>query len=517
MASIPHSPEDQQFLDDIPSHHILAFRNYANPALFLDNNWICITRLRYFLLDVMPEASTTSQQPPKRVEASSSSASSAPNIKVERVDHSLPKIKREPVTSDLPLAPSIVKTRVLSSERWDKTVSPPNKTGRNLSTCSTDTCSIKRHCFIWKIPMANPFLEAQDHKYAGFGTGLNDFGFDFTSQVTSGSSVAFDFESFDYDALLGDDMDSFIPRSSPTPSGWPTLPAAPPSTPPRASPAVLMDIAANAGEVSPRMPPRIKLHALESNLTFDVLTIGGGVAGAGWRARGSLWMAHSPNPPNSFMGACGICRVMEADWEQWKLVRETLFERATFLHIVPYLNMMLPIMLPVYKRNTTNFHTTYFAGYKLYDVLTGKEGMGGSWVCGRATALASFPNVKEGLVGGVVYQDKYFFLVGRRDLIREDKGERCLVVRAMGIRLSEGNANFLSSFQLPFVLPTSGEIRRALSLAAGLLGSLRVVTFAVAFQLFGVYAKFLGLALPCSLLSCHFFLFVSVPQLRIRR
>ncbi|KAJ7577133.1 hypothetical protein C8J56DRAFT_1061281 [Mycena floridula] len=120
MASIPHSPEDQQFLDDIPSRHILAFRNYsfpaafiqANPALFLDNNWICITRLRHFLLDAMPEASTTSQQPPKRVEASSSSASSAPNIKVERVDHSLPKIKREPVTSDLPLAPSIVKTRV---------------------------------------------------------------------------------------------------------------------------------------------------------------------------------------------------------------------------------------------------------------------------------------------------------------------------------------------------------------------------------------------------------------------
>ncbi|KAJ7577220.1 hypothetical protein C8J56DRAFT_899303 [Mycena floridula] len=403
MASIPHSPEDQQFLDDIPSHHILAFRNYANPALFLDNNWICITRLRYFLLDVMPEASTTSQQPPKRVEASSSSASSAPNIKVERVDHSLPKIKREPVTSDLPLAPSISEKESKRGKAEEKQpasmlietrLSPPNKTVSPLIVDSTEAATSPRapptpapsnviassgsgsddldygpEYYDNQIPMANPFLEAQDHKYAGFGTGLNDFGFDFTSQVASGSSVAFDFESFDYDALLGDDMDSFIPRSSPTPSGWPTLPAAPPSTPPRASPAVLMDIAANAGELTATVyllllllpkPPPIPRYKTPAEEVFGAekrdegnrrTGIGGtsNTLSNGFAPTLTLPIDTSSKSAKLVHGGVRYLQTAVRNWEQWKLVRETLSERATFLHVVPYLSGMLPIMLPVYK------------------------------------------------------------------------------------------------------------------------------------------------------------------------
>ena len=40
---------------------------------------------------------------------------------------------------------------------------------------------------------------------------------------------------------------------------------------------------------------------------------------------------------------------MELDYEQYKLVREALLERKVFLHTAPYLSVMQPIMLPVYK------------------------------------------------------------------------------------------------------------------------------------------------------------------------
>jgi len=40
---------------------------------------------------------------------------------------------------------------------------------------------------------------------------------------------------------------------------------------------------------------------------------------------------------------------MELDYEQYKLVREALHERKVFLHTAPYLSVMQPIMLPVYK------------------------------------------------------------------------------------------------------------------------------------------------------------------------
>ena len=41
--------------------------------------------------------------------------------------------------------------------------------------------------------------------------------------------------------------------------------------------------------------------------------------------------------------------IMDLDYEQYKLVREALHERKVFLHTAPYLSVMQPIMLPVYK------------------------------------------------------------------------------------------------------------------------------------------------------------------------
>ena len=39
--------------------------------------------------------------------------------------------------------------------------------------------------------------------------------------------------------------------------------------------------------------------------------------------------------------------VFELDYEQYKLVREALHERKTFLHMAPYITHDLPIMLPI--------------------------------------------------------------------------------------------------------------------------------------------------------------------------
>ena len=95
--------------------------------------------------------------------------------------------------------------------------------------------------------------------------------------------------------------------------------------------------------------------------------------------------------------------VFELDYEQYKMVREALHERKTFLHIAPYLSDHLPIMLPVYKWWQVPY---YFAGTKMYDLLAGGENMESSYVLGKGKALEAFPMLKkDGLVGAVVYYD----------------------------------------------------------------------------------------------------------------
>lgn len=126
--------------------------------------------------------------------------------------------------------------------------------------------------------------------------------------------------------------------------------------------------------------------------------------------------------------------VFELDYEQYKLVKEALHERKTFLHTAPYLSHHLPIMLPVY----TWWQIPYFfacvraplfltyklsysqltpplpsprertprSGTKLYDILAGSANMESSYVLGKGKALEAFPMLKkDGLTGAVVYYD----------------------------------------------------------------------------------------------------------------
>ncbi len=151
---------------------------------------------------------------------------------------------------------------------------------------------------------------------------------------------------------------------------------------------------------------------------FDLLIVGGGATGAGVAVdaatrglsvalveRDDFGAGTSSKSTKLVHGGVRYLQkaVFELDYEQYKMVREALHERKTFLHIAPYLSEHLPIMLPVYKWWQVPY---YFAGTKMYDFLAGGENMESSYVLGKGKALEAFPMLKkDGLAGAVVYYD----------------------------------------------------------------------------------------------------------------
>ncbi|KAG9048637.1 mitochondrial glycerol-3-phosphate dehydrogenase [Tulasnella sp. UAMH 9824] len=156
----------------------------------------------------------------------------------------------------------------------------------------------------------------------------------------------------------------------------------------------------------------------EEKEEFDLLIVGGGATGAGIAvdaATRGLKVAlverddfASGTSSKSTKLVHGGVRYLEKafwelDYEQYKLVREALHERRTFLTTAPYLSHMLPIMLPIYKWWKLPY---YWAGCKAYDFLAGKENMESSYLMSKGKALDAFPMIKsDGLVGAVVYYD----------------------------------------------------------------------------------------------------------------
>ncbi|KAJ2002725.1 mitochondrial glycerol-3-phosphate dehydrogenase [Coemansia thaxteri] len=151
---------------------------------------------------------------------------------------------------------------------------------------------------------------------------------------------------------------------------------------------------------------------------FDLLVIGGGATGAGCTLdaatrglrvamveRDDFASGTSSKSTKLVHGGVRYLQkaIMGLDYEQWKMVREALHERKTFLKIAPYLSNELPILLPVYKW----WQLPYFwVGCKMYDLLAGKQGITGSYALGRSKTLESFPMLRaEGLVGSLVYFD----------------------------------------------------------------------------------------------------------------
>ncbi|GMT28318.1 hypothetical protein PFISCL1PPCAC_19615 [Pristionchus fissidentatus] len=160
------------------------------------------------------------------------------------------------------------------------------------------------------------------------------------------------------------------------------------------------------------------LTSLKSGEEFDILVIGGGATGAGValdsQTRGlktalvELDDFSSGTSSRSTKLIHGGVRYLQAaifglDLEQYRMVKEALFERANLLEIAPHLSTPLPIMLPVYKVWQIPY---YWAGIKAYDFVSGKRVLKNSFYINKEKALERFPMLKrEALKGALIYYD----------------------------------------------------------------------------------------------------------------
>lgn len=166
------------------------------------------------------------------------------------------------------------------------------------------------------------------------------------------------------------------------------------------------------------LPARSKqLKALETN-QLDVLVIGGGATGCGIAldsvTRGLKTglveyddFASGASSKSTKLIHGGVRYLEKAifnlDFEQYKMVREALRERANLLEIAPHLSAPLPIMLPIYKWFLVPW---YWVGLKCYDLVAGGRNLKWSYFLNRKRALELFPMLKkDNLKGAIVYYD----------------------------------------------------------------------------------------------------------------
>lgn len=167
------------------------------------------------------------------------------------------------------------------------------------------------------------------------------------------------------------------------------------------------------------LPSRtVHTNSLKYTPEFDVLVIGGGATGCGVALdavtrglstalveRDDFSSGTSSRSTKLIHGGVRYLQkaIMQLDREQYRLVKEALHERANLLAIAPHLSAPLPIMLPVYRW----WQLPYFwAGIKMYDLVSGRQLLKSSYVVGKKKALELFPMLKkEKLCGAIIYYD----------------------------------------------------------------------------------------------------------------
>lgn len=154
------------------------------------------------------------------------------------------------------------------------------------------------------------------------------------------------------------------------------------------------------------------------NTQLDVLVVGGGATGCGIAldsvTRGLKTglielddFASGASSKSTKLIHGGVRYLQKAifnfDYEQYKMVREALKERANLLEIAPHLSAPLPIMLPIYKWFLIPW---YWVGLKCYDLVAGRKNLKWSYFLSKKRALELFPMLKrENLKGAIVYYD----------------------------------------------------------------------------------------------------------------
>ncbi|XP_050308416.1 glycerol-3-phosphate dehydrogenase, mitochondrial isoform X2 [Anthonomus grandis grandis] len=151
---------------------------------------------------------------------------------------------------------------------------------------------------------------------------------------------------------------------------------------------------------------------------FDIIVVGGGATGAGCAldavTRGlktalieadDFASGTSSRSTKLIHGGVRYLQkaIMQLDYEQYRMVKEALHERAAMLEQAPHLAHPLPIMLPVY----TWWQVPYFwFGIKMYDLVAGGKTLKSSYYLSKKNALELFPMLKgNALCGGIVYYD----------------------------------------------------------------------------------------------------------------
>ncbi|KAK5965793.1 DAO domain-containing protein [Trichostrongylus colubriformis] len=167
------------------------------------------------------------------------------------------------------------------------------------------------------------------------------------------------------------------------------------------------------------LPSRKEIvDALKNGEEYDVLVIGGGATGAGValdsQTRGlktalveldDFSSGTSSRSTKLIHGGVRYLQaaIMKADYEQYRMVKEALFERANLLEIAPHLSGPLPIMLPIYKLWQVPY---YWIGIKCYDLVSGRRVLKNSFFISKSKAMERFPMLKsESLKGALIYYD----------------------------------------------------------------------------------------------------------------
>jgi glycerol-3-phosphate dehydrogenase len=163
------------------------------------------------------------------------------------------------------------------------------------------------------------------------------------------------------------------------------------------------------------------LEILKKGDTFDLLVIGGGATGCGvaldaasrglrvaLAERGDFGSGTSGRSTKLVHGGVRYLEaaLLRLDRVQFNLVRDALHERGVLLRIAPHLCRRIALVTPIYRALEVPY---LLAGLKLYDLLSGKAGLGTSRFLGPGEVLRRFPMIRgEGLQGGVLYYDGQF-------------------------------------------------------------------------------------------------------------
>ena len=156
------------------------------------------------------------------------------------------------------------------------------------------------------------------------------------------------------------------------------------------------------------------LQVIQSDITWDVVIIGGGATGIGAlleaasRGYQALLLEQSDFTKSTSSKSTklvhgGVRYLAQGDV---KLVREASIERGLLYRNAPHLVKNQAFIIPSYSWWGKPW---YSVGLKLYDVLAGKLSLGASVAISKSKTMAHLPTIKtENLRGGVLYHDGQF-------------------------------------------------------------------------------------------------------------